>query len=73
MSKIIKSTPNDEYTLPVEFEHGGKIVFSMMPLIKTIPYGSPEDLERFRDIALEEKAIRRPDSVPGRKTMPPYA
>ena len=62
MSKIIKATPNDDYTLLVEFEHGNKIVFNMRPLIKTIPYSSLEDLERFRDITLEEKAIRRPGS-----------
>ncbi|HOG01127.1 MAG: hypothetical protein BWY57_01941 [Betaproteobacteria bacterium ADurb.Bin341] len=71
MSKIIKATPNDDYTLLVEFEHGNKIVFNMRPLIKTIPYSSLEDLERFRDITLEEKAIRWPDPVPGRKTMLP--
>ena len=71
MSKIIKVTPNEDYTLLVEFEHGNKIVFNMRPLIKTIPYSSLEDLERFRDITLEEKAIRWPDPVPGRKTMLP--
>jgi hypothetical protein len=29
MSKILKVTPNDDYTLLVEFEHGNKIIFDM--------------------------------------------
>lgn len=71
MSKILKVTPNDDYTLLVEFEHGNKIIFNMAPLIKTIPYSSLEDLSRFKNITLEEKAIRWPDPIPGQKTMFP--
>ena len=71
MSKMLKVTPNDDYTLLVEFEDGNKIVFNMLDLIKTIPYNSLEDLDRFRDITLEEKAIRWPDPVPGQSTILP--
>lgn len=71
MSKILKVTPNDDYTLLVEFEHGNKIVFDMSELIKTIPYHSLQDLNRFKDITLEEKAIRWPDpKAPGMSMMP---
>ena len=38
MSKMLKVTPNDDYTLLVEFECGNKIIFNMRPLINTIPY-----------------------------------
>jgi len=33
MSKILKVTPNDDYTLLVEFEHGNKIIFNMREII----------------------------------------
>jgi hypothetical protein len=71
ISKMLKVTPNDDYTLLVEFEHGNKIIFNMLPLINTMPYYSLKDLERFRDITLEEKAVRWPDPVPGQKSIMP--
>ncbi len=71
MSKMLKVTPNDDYTLLVEFEHGNKIIFNMQPLINTMPYYSLNDLERFKDITIEEKAIRWPDPVPGQKSIMP--
>ena len=55
MSKILKVTPNDDYTLLVEFEHGNKIIFNMRDIVKTIPFSSLEDLSRFKDITLEER------------------
>ena len=71
MSKMLKVTTNDDYTLLVEFEHGNKIIFNMQPLINTMPYYSLNDLERFKDITIEEKAIRWPDPVPGQKSIMP--
>ena len=47
MSKILKVTPNDDYTLLLEFEHGNKIIFNMRDIIKTIPFSSLQDLNRF--------------------------
>lgn len=71
MSKILKVTPNDDYTLLVEFEHGNKIIFNMCEIIKTIPFSSLEDLNCFKDITLEEKAIRWPDPMAPEKSMMP--
>ena len=71
MSKILKVTPNDDYTLLVEFEHGNKIIFNMCEIIKTIPFSSLEDLKRFRDITIEEKAIHWPEPVPDEKSIIP--
>lgn len=71
MSKMLKVTPNDDYTLLVEFEQGNKIIFNMRELIKTLPFSSLEDLSRFKDITLEEKAILWPDPIPGKKTIIP--
>ncbi len=71
MSKMLGVTPNDDYTLLVEFEHGNKIIFDMNELIKTMIYSSLTDLNRFRDITLEEKAIRWPDPIPGEVALYP--
>jgi Protein of unknown function (DUF2442). len=71
MSKILKVIPNDDYTLLVEFEHGNKIIFNMRDKIKTFPFSSLEDPERFKDITLEEKAIRWPEPVPGETSIFP--
>lgn len=71
MSKMLRVTPNDDYTLLVEFEHGNKIIFNMQDMIKTIPYSSLKNLSRFRNITLKEKAICWPDPIPGKSTMLP--
>lgn len=71
MSKILKVTPNDDYTLLVEFEHGNKIIFNMREIIKTIPFSSLVDLSRFKDVTVEEKAISWPEPVPGEKSIIP--
>lgn len=57
ISRILKVTPNDDYTLLVEFEQGNKILFNMTPMLKSLPYHSLNDLDRFKSITLEEKAI----------------
>jgi hypothetical protein len=71
MSKMLKVTPRDDYTLLVEFEHGNTILFDMKNLIETMPYSSLQDLSRFKNITLEEKAIRWPDPTPGEATLYP--
>jgi hypothetical protein len=55
----------------VEFEYGNKIVFNMLELIKTTPYCSLMDIDRFRDITLEEKAYRVAQPHPGKSTVLP--
>ncbi|WP_054698069.1 DUF2442 domain-containing protein [Syntrophomonas palmitatica] len=71
MSNILKVTPNDDYTLLVEFERGNKIIFNMKELIRTLPFSSLEDLSRFKDFTLEEKAICWPGPVPGETSIIP--
>ncbi|NLV50673.1 MAG: DUF2442 domain-containing protein [Clostridiales bacterium] len=71
MSKMLKVTPTDDYTLIVEFENGNLIVFNMKDLIETMPYSSLKDLNRFKNITLEEKAICWPDPIPGKAALYP--
>ena len=71
MSKMLKVTPTDDYALLVEFENGNSILFNMKNLIETMPYSSLKDLKRFKDIKLEDKAIRWPDPIPGQASLYP--
>jgi hypothetical protein len=71
MHKILKVTPNDDYSLLIEFEQGDKILFNMREHIKSIPFSSLEDLSRFKNIQVEERAICWPDPMPGQKSIIP--
>ena len=57
MSRIINVIANDDYTLQVEFENGSKILFNMQDLVKTIPYARLQELEYFRRVEFDEKAL----------------
>lgn len=57
MSKIVKVVPNDDYTLVIEFEQGNKIVLNMQRLIQTMPYASLRNIEYFKKVAFEDKAV----------------
>lgn len=71
MGKILNVTPNDDYTLLIEFEQGNKILFNMKPMLKSLPYRSLNVLARFKNITLEEKAICWPDpAAPGESIVP---
>lgn len=71
MAKITRATPEQGYVLRIEFEGGSSVIFNMSELIKTLPYYSLNDLERFRDFTVEPKAIRWKDvEVPGQAPMP---
>lgn len=71
MSKMLRVTPRDDYTLFVEFENENAIIFNMRELVETMPYSSLKDLSRFRDLTLEEKAIRWPDPPSGNAALYP--
>lgn len=67
---MISVVPNDNYTLLIEFEYGNKILFSMERLVKTMPYRSLSDLECFRRVRIEEKAICWDTDKPGKTLIP---
>lgn len=41
----------------IEFEYGNKILFNMQRLIKTIPFHAFNDIECFKRVTVEDKAI----------------
>lgn len=71
MSRIISVIPNDDYTLQVEFENGSKILFNMQVLVKTIPYARLQELEYFKRVEFDEKALfwRESTMLPIRLTV----
>lgn len=71
MSKIIGVKPNDDYTLLIEFEQGNKILFNMQRLVKTMPYSTLKDLNRFKSITVEEKALCWQDTENSKTTLFP--
>ncbi|MDP4093419.1 MAG: DUF2442 domain-containing protein [Bacillota bacterium] len=71
IGRIINVTPNDDYTLLIEFEQGNQILFNMQRIIKTIPYNALNDLERFKNVKVEDKALCWYDmGTPGQTLMP---
>ena len=73
MSKIIGVTPNDDYTILIGLEHGNKILFNMQELIKAMPFLRLHDIEHFRNIRFEDKAVywetEKQTVIPERLTM----
>lgn len=71
VSKMLKVTPNDDYTLLVEFQQGNKILFNMKPMLKSLPFRSLNELARFKNITLEENAILWPDPAADKESIVP--
>ncbi|HWP79739.1 MAG TPA: DUF2442 domain-containing protein [Candidatus Acidoferrum sp.] len=61
MSKLIKATPGEDYTLLLEFEQGNQILYDMKPLLSSLPYRKLRDYDRFKNLTLEDKAVCWPD------------
>ena len=71
MSRIRKVTPNDDYSILIEFEGENKILFNMHKLIKTMRYSSLKDIERFRNVKIEDKTISWQDVDSSKPSMIP--
>jgi Protein of unknown function (DUF2442). len=70
ISRIINVVPNDDYTLLIEFEHGNKILFNMQELVKTMPYRCLRNLERFKKVTVEDKAVCWDNGKTGQTLLP---
>lgn len=57
MSKIMKVTANDDYTILIELEQGSKILFNMQKMVRTLPYHWLNDIGHFKEIRFEDKSI----------------
>lgn len=63
-------TPNNDYTLLIEFEYGNQILFNMQRLVTTMPYHRLSDPELFRDVKFEDKAVCWDTEPPGQTLIP---
>ncbi len=65
--------PNDDYTLLIEFEHGNQVLFNMGQMVKKMPYYALSDLELFKKVQMEDKAVywdtQEPTLIPLRLTV----
>lgn len=57
MSKIIGVTPNDDFTILISFDSGNKILFNMREQIKSLPFLWLQDMEKFKKVHFEDKAV----------------
>ncbi|WP_088187108.1 DUF2442 domain-containing protein [Desulfosporosinus sp. FKA] len=71
MCKIIKVTAQDDFKLLIEFEQGHKVLFNMQRLIKTLPFLALNDLECFRKVEIEDKALYWPEAGGRKQTILP--
>ena len=57
MSRITAVTPNDDYTLLIALESEDKIIFNMRKLVKTVAFRRLDNLQYFKQVGFEDKAI----------------
>lgn len=53
MSKIMRVTPCDDYTLEIVLDNHHKIIYDMKPRLGAIRFYSLSDVEKFRSVRVE--------------------
>lgn len=53
MSKIVRVTPFDDYTLQIELDNQHKIIYDMKPRLTGVRFGTLVDLEKFKSVRVE--------------------
>lgn len=66
--KITNVRAMDDYRLLINFEEGNRVVFNMERMVETRPYGKLKNLETFRVVRFEDKAVYW--NLPNEKTEP---
>ena len=55
--KIQNVKATDNYMLIVELEDGSRIQFNMQKKLKSAPFSEVKDLERFKTVKFQERAV----------------
>lgn len=55
MSKIIKVTPNDDYTLAITLNNHHQIIYDMSPRLQALRFSGLADLDRFKSVRVEHE------------------
>ncbi|HNR04780.1 MAG TPA: DUF2442 domain-containing protein [Bacillota bacterium] len=55
MPKIIRVEPKDDHTLLIELNNKHMIVYDMKPRLETVRFCGLADLNRFKDVRIEDE------------------
>lgn len=73
--RITAVQATDDHSLLIDFEQGNRVTFSMKRMVETIPYMRLSNLDVFRAVRFEDKAVywdppdERPEYMPMRITV----
>lgn len=73
--KITNVSPRDDYKLLIDFEEGNQVIFNMQRMVETLPYNRLRNLEVFKAVRFEDKAVywdppdEKPEIFPLRITV----
>jgi hypothetical protein len=72
--KIQNVEATDDYMLIIDFEDGSRIQLNMQKKLKSIPFMEVRDLERFKTVKFQERAVywdsdQKPEYRPLRLTV----
>jgi len=64
--KITNVHATDDYKLLIDFEEGNQVSFNMQRMVETIPFLRLRDMEVFKNVKFEDKAVcwDSPDGKP---------
>ena len=73
--KITNVGATEDYRLLIDFEEGNQVIFNMQRMVETLPYRRLRDIETFKSVRFEDKAVYwdapdgKPEIVPMRFTV----
>lgn len=73
--KITNVCATNDYRLLIDFEEGNQVTFNMQRMVETIPYYRLSDLDTFKSVRFEDKAVywvppdEKPEILPTRITV----
>ncbi len=73
--RITNVRATEDYRLLIDFEEGNQVIFNMQRMVETLPYRRLQDMEIFRAVRFEDKAVfweppdEKPEIVPLRFTV----
>jgi hypothetical protein len=73
--KITNVQATDDYKLLIDFEEGNRVSFNMQRMVETIPYFRLRQLDAFKAVKFEDKAVYwdppdgKPEYMPMRITV----
>lgn len=73
--KITNVCATEDYRLLIDFEAGNRVIFNMQRTVETLPYRRLKNMETFKSVRFEDKAVywdppdEKPEIFPMRITV----